>query len=82
MNISINKTLNIGGQAIAETTKITTDGCIVQNPSIAAPKVGVMSATAGTLTGPAGHGIVNGQVIDVYWTGGVRTGQVLSFVFF
>jgi len=38
------------------------------------------SDTAGTLTMTAGHGLTDGQIIDIYWTGGMCYGATIGTV--
>lgn len=52
--------------------------------SLPAAKSGTLSTrtsdTAGTLTMTAGHGLTDGQIIDIYWSGGVCYGATIGTV--
>jgi hypothetical protein len=60
------------------------DNTVKSEPSVAAAKSGTLSArdsdTAGTLTLGSGHGITNGQRIDIYWSGGYVYGATVGTV--
>lgn len=75
---SIVKTASAQGKTFSYALSQTTDGALVKDPTLAAAKGGTLttrtSDTAGTLTMSSGHGITDGQVIDIYWS----TGQVTS----
>lgn len=63
------------GTRITYSKTIESDGAYPRNPSLAAAKEGRLttrtSGTAGTLTMDAGHGIVDGDIIDIYWANGI-----------
>lgn len=54
----------------------TNSGAIGLEDTLTAAKTGTLttrtSDTVGTLTMDTGHGITTGQIIDIYWTGGVQ----------
>jgi hypothetical protein len=62
----------------------TNSGAIGLEETANAAKTGTLSTrtdnTDGELTMTAGHGITTGQIIDLYWTGGVRFGVVVGTV--
>ncbi len=72
------KTASALGKTFSFQRDLSSDGAIMKDPSLAAAKTGTLttrtSDTAGTLTMSSGHGITDGQVIDIYWS----TGQVTS----
>lgn len=81
-------TISRGGAALGKTftyaVESTVDGAVLRDPSMAAAKTGALttrtSDTAGTLTMTAGHGFTNGQVIDIYWSGGQCTNAIIGTV--
>jgi hypothetical protein len=62
----------------------TNSGAIGLEETANAAKTGTLSTrtdnTDGELTMTAGHGITTGQIIDLYWTGGVRYGVIVGTV--
>jgi len=73
---TIRYTASIGGLAIDATVERTATGQIGQEVSLAAAAAGSLTTrtndTAGTLTMTSeSHGIETGDVIDIFWTGGV-----------
>lgn len=66
----------IGNMSVASTIYRAASGGITQELTLPAAKSGTLSArtndSEGTLTLEAGHGIETGDVIDVYWDGGMR----------
>lgn len=63
------------GKSFSNTTAITSDNSVMSDvASIAAAKTGTLttrsSDTAGTLTMSSGHGFVDGDIIDIYWSTG------------
>jgi hypothetical protein len=75
---------SIGGAAISASVQRTADGQIAQQPVLPAAKTGSLttrtSDTAGTLTMEADHGILEADVIDIYWDGGGCYGAVVGVV--
>jgi hypothetical protein len=69
---TIQTVASVGGLSIQSTIQRSAAGQMAPcNTSLAAAKVGALttrtSDTAGELTMEAGHGITDGQVIDIYW---------------
>lgn len=68
--------VNVGGLQITKTVDVNTDNEVSFGPAagIAAAKSGNLttrtSDTVGTLTMAAGHGIITGDILDIYWTAG------------
>lgn len=68
------------------TQTINNDSVSVEraSPSIPAAKVGQLTTrtddNTGTLTMAASHGITDGQILDVYWSGGARYGMTVGTV--
>jgi hypothetical protein len=62
----------------------TNSGAIGLEETANAAKTGTLSTrtdnTDGELTMTTGHGITTGQIIDLYWTGGVRYGVIVGTV--
>lgn len=67
---------DIGGISLSSTLTRTADGQIGHDVTLNAAKAGTLSTrtsdTVGTLTLEGGHGIQDGDTIDVYWDGGRR----------
>ena len=83
-SIRIDKSASALGRTVSYTRTVTSDGGVLVEPSLAAAKTGTLSTrssnTAGTLTMSSGHGITDGQKIDIYWDGGVRTNATVGTV--
>jgi hypothetical protein len=81
---SVQTSTNVDGVPYTATETVTFDGTVKTEPSLAAAKTGSLStrssATAGTLTMDPGHGITNGQRIDIYWSGGSVYGATVGTV--
>ncbi len=79
-----NSTINVAGLAIASSITRTADTGIVVDPTLPAGKTGTLSTrtsdSAGVATLASGHGVTTADVVDVYWTGGVRYGCDVSVV--
>jgi len=79
-------TLNgdIGGISVNSTLTRTADGQIGHDVTLNPAKTGTLSArtsdTEGTLTLESAHGLVDGDIIDVYWGGGRRYDVVVGTV--
>lgn len=62
----------------------TNSGVIALEDTLDAAKTGTLTTrtddNTGTLTMSGGHGITDAQVIDVYWSGGVRYGMTVGTV--
>ncbi len=81
---SLVQTLTIDGVAFRRTLSGTGNSVEKATPSVPAAKAGTLSARTdndtGTLTLGSGHGVTDGQLIDVYWTGGSRRGMTVGTV--
>lgn len=78
---------SISGGGITIQTLPTTrsnSGPIGLDDTLTAAKTGTLTtrtdANTGTLTMTAGHGITDGQIIDIYWSGGVQYGVTVGTV--
>ncbi|MGD8453659.1 MAG: hypothetical protein PVJ57_17745 [Phycisphaerae bacterium] len=71
--------IGLGGEA-----KRTADAHLGLDPTLPAAKSGTLSTrtsdTAGTLTLSTGHGFAEGDVVDIYWTGGCCYGAEVGVV--
>ena len=80
----LNITGSVGGISINSSISRTADGQISHQVALPAAKSGTLSTrtsdTAGTLTLASGHGIVDADVVDLYWDGGRRYGVVVGTV--
>lgn len=77
-------TINVGGlQIVAQDTR-TASGVIIHDPSLPAGISGTLSTRTdddtGVATLGAGHGITTSDVVDVFWSGGVRYGMSVTLV--
>jgi hypothetical protein len=81
---NLNKTVTIGGLAIAGTVVRADDGELREELNLAAGKAGTLSARTdndtGTATLASGHGITTGATVDVYFAGGLRRGMTVGTV--
>lgn len=82
---TITVTGSVGGITIQGTVSRTAEGQISQEVSLPAADAGMLTArvsdSEGTLTmDDAGHGISTGDIVDVYWEGGVRYGMTVGTV--
>lgn len=86
MAITANYTrgFSILGQSYSATTTVSSAYADTWSVTLAAAKIGQLttrvSGTAGTLTMAGGHGITDGQRLDIYWTGGVAYGATVGTV--
>jgi len=73
---TISQTASVGGLSIQSTVTRTETGQIGQEVPLPAANAGTLPTRtgdgAGTITLEAGHGIQAGDVIDIYWDGGLR----------
>lgn len=75
-----------GGGITIQTLPVlrTNSGPIGLEDTLNAAKTGTLTTrtndNTGTLTMAASHGITTGQIIDVYWSGGVRYGMTVGTV--
>jgi hypothetical protein len=84
LTISVTTTTNTEGYAFESRETVAYDNTVKSEPSVAAAKAGTLatrsSATAGTLTLGSGHGITDGQRIDIYFSGGYAYGATVGTV--
>lgn len=73
-----------GGVSISRSFLRTSDNANGYDPVIPAGKSGTLTtrsdANTGTLTLSGGHGIITGQIVDLYWAGGMRYGVEVGTV--
>jgi hypothetical protein len=75
-----------GGGVTIQTMPVTrtNSGSIALEDTLNAAKSGTLSTrtddNTGTLTMAGGHGLTDGQIIDVYWSGGVQRNVVVGTV--
>lgn len=76
--------VNIGGNSYQTTEAIDADNVTKVEKSLAAAKTGTLSVRTdndtGTLTMDPGHGILTGDKVDIYWSGGSRRGVTVGTV--
>lgn len=76
---SIQKTVNIAGLSIQGQQTDTAESAIPLEVTLAAGKAGSLTTRTDDNTGVAtlstGHGIITSDVVDVYWSGGLRRGM-------
>ena len=81
---TINLNATLGGISITGSMASSDAGLINHEVTLSAGVAGTLSTrggdTAGTLTLAADHGITDGLVIDIYWTGGVAYGATVGTV--
>ncbi len=82
--LQITRSVSGIGGAISASFNRTADGGSAREVSIPAGKAGTLSTRTdnetGTLTLGSGHGIVTGQIIDLYWATGARYGITVGTV--
>lgn len=84
--ISFDERTTFLGDTYTRVRSVTSDNHQYFNPTtpIPAAKTGSLTTrtnnTDGTLTMDPGHGIITGQVVDIYWVGGSRVGVVVGTV--
>lgn len=74
---------SVGGVSINGVVSRSSEGILGQSPTLPAAQAGTMSRTsdtAGTLTMATGHGLLEGQVVDIYWATGCCYGATLGVV--
>jgi hypothetical protein len=73
---------SIGGLSISGTITRTDDGEAREQVTLAAGKAGTITGRTDNDTGVAtlstGHGIITSDVVDVYWSGGIRRGMTAT----
>jgi hypothetical protein len=79
---SINVVASILGQTVPIQITRSQDGTGQWTPTVAAGKDGTLTTRTdndtGVVTLGAGHGLVNGDKVDVFWTGGRRYGMTAT----
>ena len=80
-SLTFTRTITGGGINLQDTESVTGEARRSANPTVAGAKTGTLSTrtsdTAGTLTLETGHGITDGQRIDIYW-GTVGSGSYVT----
>jgi len=84
-NANFSAVLTAGGLTIQAPSVIrTASAAIGLEETLNSAKTGVLTTRSddntGTLTMTAGHGLTTGQIVDIYWTGGVQYGVTLGTV--
>ena len=78
------KNISIGGISVQSLVTRTASGEIGHEVALPAAQAGTLSTrtsdTQGVATLGAGHGIETGDLVDVYWEGGVRYGVTVGTV--
>lgn len=79
------QTLVSGLVGVGGSQTLTDDGAELANPTVLAAQAGTLTtrtdANTGTLTmSSGGHGIITGQRVDLYWSGGTRYGVTVGTV--
>lgn len=75
-----------GGGVTIQTQPVvrTSSGAIGLEDTLSAAKIGALTTrtddNTGTLTMNSGHGFTDGQILDVYWSGGVQRNVVIGTV--
>lgn len=81
---SVTVTGSLQGQQFTSDESTTGDVGVNIAPSVPAAKTGTLttrtSNTVGTLTMTAGHGIMTGALLDIYWVGGSQVGCTVGTV--
>jgi hypothetical protein len=71
MNIELSRSANVGGVSFSKSETLTSGGVARYQEEIAVAKTGTLTtrtdANTGTLTMTSGHGILTGDIIDIYW---------------
>jgi hypothetical protein len=86
MAVNLTYAVSVSGSGISIQSSIVRSGSasIGLVETLNAAKTGTLSTrtsdTVGTLTMTNGHGITTGQIIDLYWSGGVRYGVTVGTV--
>lgn len=82
--IQTSVTATINGRTYSTDWSISGENVGGSSPTVTAAKAGTLSARTdndtGTITGPSGHGVVDGDKLDVYWTGGHRRNMTVGTV--
>lgn len=76
--------LSAGGVSIQKSLVIAGEGAFPIEVTLPAAKAGTLTTRTDDNTGEAtlgsGHGITDGMIVDVYWSGGVRYGMTVGTV--
>lgn len=85
VSAQFSSTIVDGGEQFSENVTITGDAKVVANPTVLAAQPGVLTTRTDGVTGTltmtnSSHGIVTGQRIDIYWTGGQCWGATVGTV--
>jgi hypothetical protein len=79
MTATVSKTFSVGGLTFSEQKSVANKGVVSREETIPAAKTGTLttrtSDSVGEITGQADHGVLTGDIIDIYWTAG---GALLS----
>ncbi len=74
----------VEGRTFNQNRTVDANGSVIQDPTLAVAKTGTLAtrtnAHDGTLTMAGGHGITDGQRLDLYWSGGQRYGLLVGTV--
>jgi hypothetical protein len=72
------------GVTLSGSRSVSADAMINIDISVPAAKTGTLTtrtdANTGVITAQASHGIVDADIVDVYWTGGCRRGMTVGTV--
>lgn len=84
VNATYNRALTVADLSFGISATISSDVAIPFSLSIPAAKTGTLTTRTdndtGVLTMSAGHGIITGQRLDVFWSGGSRIGMTVGTV--
>lgn len=84
LSVTLTKSVSIGGRTVSGRIVRTAEGEFSETVTLAAGKAGTLSTrtddNTGTLTLGASHGITTGQIIDLYWSGGIRRTMTVGTV--
>jgi hypothetical protein len=78
------RTGTVGSDTFTESVNDSAETKEDARPTVAAAKTGTLTTRTdndtGTLTMTGGHGIITGDTLDVFWTGGSRRGMTVGTV--
>lgn len=81
---TITNSVSSGSTQLSGQRSVSGEGKIEIDVSVGAGSVGTLStrtdANTGVITGPGGHPITTGLIVDVYWEGGYRRGMTVGTV--
>ncbi len=82
--MQVSQRVTIDGVTSEQLTSVVADNKVGSSAPVTAAKTGVVavktSASVGTLTLQASHGIVDADKIDIFWSGGQRRGCLVGTV--